>query len=130
MGNSLIVMFASLPLIKLMKSRWCPWASGRALEEQLCELTRLVARLPEVDGLLQRAGLQATATRLEPTSVMEMFVKVAHGVTGVECTVEPLLITAKLCLRVSGGRFSARRYLPLAAEESMFGVGYSSVFCD
>lgn len=49
---------------------------GRAMEEQLCELTRLVLRLPEVDSLLQRAGLQPTVTRLEPTSVLEMFVKV------------------------------------------------------
>lgn len=49
---------------------------GRAVEEQLCELTRLVLRLPEVDSLLQRAGLQPTAARLEPTSALEMFVKV------------------------------------------------------
>ncbi|XP_073341681.1 protein MMS22-like [Pagrus major] len=49
--------------------------TGRAVEEQLCELTRLVLRLPEVDSLLQRAGLQPTSTRLEPTSVLEMFVK-------------------------------------------------------
>lgn len=55
---------------------------GRAVEEQLCELTRLVLRLPEVDGLLQRAGLQPTVTRLEPTSALEMFVKarLAHSV--------------------------------------------------
>lgn len=52
--------------------------SGRAVEEQLCELTRLVLRLPEVDSLLQRAGVQPTATRLEPNSVLEMFVKVTH----------------------------------------------------
>lgn len=45
------------------------------MEKQLCELTRLVLRLPEVDGLLQRAGLQPTVTRLEPTSALEMFVK-------------------------------------------------------
>lgn len=53
---------------------------GRVLQEQLCELTRLVLKLPEVDGLLQRAGLQATVTKPEPTIVLEMFVKV----TGVE----------------------------------------------
>lgn len=50
------------------------------LQEQLCELTRLVMKLPEVDGLLHRTGLQATATKPEPASVLEMFVKV----TGVE----------------------------------------------
>lgn len=52
---------------------------GRAVEEQLCELTRLVLRLPEVDSLLQRASLQPTAPRLEPTSVLELFVKVTHA---------------------------------------------------
>lgn len=52
------------------------WLLGRAMEEQLYELTRLVLRLPEVDSLLQRAGLQSTATRPEPTTVLEMFVKV------------------------------------------------------
>lgn len=49
---------------------------GRVLQEQLCELTRLVLKLPEVDGLFQRAGLQATVARPDPTSVLEMFVKV------------------------------------------------------
>ncbi|XP_035020602.1 protein MMS22-like [Hippoglossus stenolepis] len=49
--------------------------TGRAVEEQLCELTRLVLRLPEVDSLLQRAGLQPTATRLESTPALEMFIK-------------------------------------------------------
>uniref|UniRef100_A0A3B4XC21 Protein MMS22-like n=1 Tax=Seriola lalandi dorsalis TaxID=1841481 RepID=A0A3B4XC21_SERLL len=49
--------------------------TGRAVEEQLCELTRLVLRLPEVDSLLQRAGLQPTASRLESTSALEMFIK-------------------------------------------------------
>lgn len=52
---------------------------GRAMEEQLCELTRLVLRLPEVDGLLQRAGLQTTVARPEPTSALEMFVKVTRA---------------------------------------------------
>lgn len=55
--------------------------AGRVLQEQLCELTRLVLRLPEVDGLLQRAGLQAPATKPpQPASALEVFVKV----TGVE----------------------------------------------
>lgn len=48
------------------------------MEEQLGELTRLVLRLPEVDSLVQRAGLQPTASRLEPTSALEMFIKVAQ----------------------------------------------------
>ncbi|KAE8288432.1 Protein MMS22-like Methyl methanesulfonate-sensitivity protein 22-like [Larimichthys crocea] len=54
--------------------------TGRAMEEQLYELTRLVLRLPEVDSLLQRAGLQSTATRPEPTTVLEMFVKAVGSV--------------------------------------------------
>lgn len=49
---------------------------GRVLQKQLCELTRLVLKLPEVDGLLHRAGLQATVTKPEPASVLEVFVKV------------------------------------------------------
>ncbi|TKS81669.1 Protein MMS22-like [Collichthys lucidus] len=54
--------------------------TGRAMEEQLYELTRLVLRLPEVDSLLQRAGLQSAATRPEPTTVLEMFVKAVGSV--------------------------------------------------
>ncbi|KAG7475126.1 hypothetical protein JOB18_024511 [Solea senegalensis] len=49
--------------------------TGRAVDEQLCELTRLVLRLPEVDSLLQRAGLQPTGTKLESTSALEIFIK-------------------------------------------------------
>ncbi|XP_035606433.1 protein MMS22-like isoform X2 [Oncorhynchus keta] len=50
--------------------------AGRALEEQLSELTRLVLRLPEVDSLLQRAGLQPGAgSKLVPRSALEMFIK-------------------------------------------------------
>ncbi|XP_015236300.1 PREDICTED: protein MMS22-like [Cyprinodon variegatus] len=54
--------------------------TARAIGEQLGELTRLVLRLPEVDGILQRAGLPSTAARLEPTSALEMFVKAVGGV--------------------------------------------------
>ncbi|KAM3613898.1 uncharacterized protein V6R79_006727 [Siganus canaliculatus] len=54
--------------------------AGRAMDEQLCEVTRLVLRLPEVDHLLQRAGLQPSAARPEPTSVLEMFVKAVGSV--------------------------------------------------
>ncbi|XP_069558209.1 protein MMS22-like [Brachyistius frenatus] len=54
--------------------------TGRAVEEQLCELTRLVLRLPEVESLLQRANLQPTAIRPEPTSALEMFVKAVGSV--------------------------------------------------
>ncbi|XP_026149851.1 protein MMS22-like [Mastacembelus armatus] len=54
--------------------------TGRAMQEQLCELTRLVLRLPEVDGLLQRASLQPTATRLETTAALLMFVKAVGSV--------------------------------------------------
>lgn len=55
---------------------------GRAMDKQLCELTRLVQRLPEVDALLQRADLQPTVNRPEPTSALEMFVKVTHAHCG------------------------------------------------
>ncbi|XP_061632514.1 protein MMS22-like isoform X1 [Phyllopteryx taeniolatus] len=49
--------------------------ADRALEEQLCELTRLVLMLPEVDSLLQRANLCPTASMTKPVSALEMFVK-------------------------------------------------------
>uniref|UniRef100_H3BZR6 Protein MMS22-like n=1 Tax=Tetraodon nigroviridis TaxID=99883 RepID=H3BZR6_TETNG len=55
---------------------------GRVLQKQLCELTRLVLKLPEVDGLLHRAGLQATVTKPEPASVLEVFVKAVGVVYG------------------------------------------------
>uniref|UniRef100_A0A3Q3WY48 Protein MMS22-like n=1 Tax=Mola mola TaxID=94237 RepID=A0A3Q3WY48_MOLML len=54
--------------------------AGRAMDKQLCELTRLVQRLPEVDALLQRADLQPTVNRPEPTSALEMFVKAVGSV--------------------------------------------------
>uniref|UniRef100_A0A3Q1FI97 Protein MMS22-like n=1 Tax=Acanthochromis polyacanthus TaxID=80966 RepID=A0A3Q1FI97_9TELE len=54
--------------------------TGRAVQEQLGELTRLVLRLPEVDSLLQRASLHPTATRVEPTAALEMFVKAVGSV--------------------------------------------------
>uniref|UniRef100_A0A665UNA8 Protein MMS22-like n=1 Tax=Echeneis naucrates TaxID=173247 RepID=A0A665UNA8_ECHNA len=53
----------------------CDSRTARAVEEHLCELTRLVLRLPEVDSLLQRAGLKPPASRLEPASALEMFIK-------------------------------------------------------
>ncbi|RVE62244.1 hypothetical protein OJAV_G00155200 [Oryzias javanicus] len=54
--------------------------TGRAVGEQLGELTRLVLRLPEVDDLLQKAGVQPTSSRLEPNAALEMFVKAVGGV--------------------------------------------------
>ncbi|XP_031596085.1 protein MMS22-like [Oreochromis aureus] len=54
--------------------------TARAVEQQLCELTRLVLRLPEVERLLQRASLNPTATRPEPTAALEMFVKAVGSV--------------------------------------------------
>lgn len=49
--------------------------TGKTVEEQLCELTRLVLRLPEVESVLQRAGLQPTANKIEPNVALELFVK-------------------------------------------------------
>ena len=45
----------------------------------MSELTRLVLRLPEVESILQRAGLQPGAgSKLVPRSALEMFIKVLH----------------------------------------------------
>ncbi|XP_042565150.1 protein MMS22-like [Clupea harengus] len=49
--------------------------AGRALDEQLCELTRLVMRLPEVESVLQRAGLQPSAVKTEPKPALAVFIK-------------------------------------------------------
>ncbi|XP_041843548.1 protein MMS22-like isoform X2 [Melanotaenia boesemani] len=54
--------------------------TGRAVGEQMCELTRLVLRLPEMDNLLQKAGFHPTANKLEPNSALEMFVKAVGSV--------------------------------------------------
>lgn len=77
-----------LYLLVCIRDEWCIiieipgvctcLSSGRAVEEQLLQLTRLVLRLPEVEGLLQRAGLQPPASRTEPTAALEIFVKVKH----------------------------------------------------
>ncbi|KAG5271208.1 hypothetical protein AALO_G00177120 [Alosa alosa] len=49
--------------------------TGRTLDEQLCELTRLVLRLPEVESVLQRAGLQPSAVKPEPKPALAVFIK-------------------------------------------------------
>ncbi|KAL2084836.1 hypothetical protein ACEWY4_020354 [Coilia grayii] len=49
--------------------------TGRTLDEQLCELTRLVLRLPEVESVLQRAGLQPSAVKTEPKPALAVFIK-------------------------------------------------------
>ncbi|XP_011483163.2 protein MMS22-like isoform X2 [Oryzias latipes] len=54
--------------------------TGRAVGEQLSELTRLVLRLPEVEDLLQKAALHPASSRLEPTAALEMFVKAVGSV--------------------------------------------------
>ncbi|KAJ3598494.1 hypothetical protein NHX12_002005 [Muraenolepis orangiensis] len=56
--------------------------AGRAAEEQLAELTRLVLRLPDVDALLQRAGLQPPAGKQEPNPALELFIKAVGRVYG------------------------------------------------
>ncbi|XP_026868330.2 protein MMS22-like [Electrophorus electricus] len=49
--------------------------TGRTLDEQLAEMTRLVLRLPEVESLLQRAGLQPGSARLEAKPALALFIK-------------------------------------------------------
>ncbi|XP_066508623.1 protein MMS22-like [Hoplias malabaricus] len=49
--------------------------TGKILDAQLSEMTRLVLRLPEVDTLLQKAGLQLTAGKLEPKPALLLFIK-------------------------------------------------------
>lgn len=49
--------------------------TGRNLEEQLAELTRQVFRLPEVESVLQKAGLHSAAVR-EPKPALALFIKV------------------------------------------------------
>lgn len=49
--------------------------TGRSLDEQLAELTRQVLRLPEVESVLQRAGLHPGAIK-DPKPAMAVFIKV------------------------------------------------------
>ncbi|XP_077454783.1 protein MMS22-like [Stigmatopora argus] len=49
--------------------------ADQVLEEQLCELTRVVLMLPEVESLLQKANLSPTASVTNPTAALEIFVK-------------------------------------------------------
>uniref|UniRef100_A0A673KNM9 Protein MMS22-like n=1 Tax=Sinocyclocheilus rhinocerous TaxID=307959 RepID=A0A673KNM9_9TELE len=48
--------------------------TGRNLDEQLAELTRQVLRLPEVESVLQRAGLHPAAAK-DPKPAMAVFIK-------------------------------------------------------
>lgn len=77
---------AAVTNLHIPKSYFNPPASllfaGRVAEEQLHELTRLVLRLPEVDALLQRAGLQHAVARPEPAAALEMFVKAGWSPAG------------------------------------------------
>ncbi|XP_016131162.1 protein MMS22-like [Sinocyclocheilus grahami] len=59
----------------LHKSQDAPDArAGRNLDEQLAELTRQVLRLPEVESVLQRAGLHPAAAK-DPKPAMAVFIK-------------------------------------------------------
>lgn len=49
--------------------------TGRNLDEQLAELTRQVFRLPEVESVLQKAGLHSAPVR-EPKPAVALFIKV------------------------------------------------------
>uniref|UniRef100_A0AAY4ALZ9 Protein MMS22-like n=1 Tax=Denticeps clupeoides TaxID=299321 RepID=A0AAY4ALZ9_9TELE len=49
--------------------------ASRTLDEQLVELTRLVLRLPDVESVLQKAGLLASAVPTEPRPALAMFIK-------------------------------------------------------
>lgn len=50
----------------------------RTLEEQLTEMTALILRLPEVESLLQRAGMNTNtnAAMQEPKAALTLFIKV------------------------------------------------------
>ncbi|KTF89679.1 hypothetical protein cypCar_00007221 [Cyprinus carpio] len=48
--------------------------SGRNLDEQLAELTRQILQLPEVESVLQRAGLHPVAAR-DPKPAMAVFIR-------------------------------------------------------
>ncbi|XP_062843616.1 protein MMS22-like [Trichomycterus rosablanca] len=52
-----------------------PSRADRDLKEQLCELTGLILRLPEVQSLFQRAGLNTDTAALEPKPALSLFIK-------------------------------------------------------
>ncbi|XP_017351933.2 protein MMS22-like isoform X2 [Ictalurus punctatus] len=49
--------------------------TDRTLEEQLAEMTSLILRLPEVESLLQRAGLNTNAAMQESKAALTLFIK-------------------------------------------------------
>lgn len=73
-------------------------AIDRTLEEQLAEMTALVLKLPEVDCLLQRAGLRTDAAMQEPKAALTLFVKVQ---TCTQTLTHTLIITLILFITVS-----------------------------
>lgn len=72
--------------------------TGRNLDEQLAELTRQVLRLPEVESVLQRAGLHPAAAK-DPKPAMAVFIKV-HALKPEALTYKPYCIsnTEYVCL--------------------------------
>ncbi|TSN21148.1 Protein MMS22-like [Bagarius yarrelli] len=49
--------------------------TDRAVEEQLTEMTTLILKLPEVDSLLQGAGINTNAAVQEPKAALTLFIK-------------------------------------------------------
>uniref|UniRef100_A0A672LG13 Protein MMS22-like n=1 Tax=Sinocyclocheilus grahami TaxID=75366 RepID=A0A672LG13_SINGR len=54
--------------------QYCIMCTGRNLDEQLAELTRQVLRLPEVESVLQSAGLHPVAAK-DPKPAMAVFIR-------------------------------------------------------
>lgn len=50
--------------------------TDRTLEVQLAEMTALILRLPEVESLLQRAGINTNTATQEPKAALTLFIKV------------------------------------------------------
>ncbi|XP_060761858.1 protein MMS22-like isoform X2 [Neoarius graeffei] len=70
--------------------------TDRTLEEQLAEMTTLVLRLPEVESLLQRAGLNMNAAIQEPKVALTLFIKcVGRVYCGLQQQVERVSLVCK-----------------------------------
>ncbi|KAF7692774.1 protein MMS22-like [Silurus meridionalis] len=54
----------------------------RTLDEQLAEMTTLILRLPEVESLLLRAGLNTNSATQEPKAALTLFIKCVGCVYG------------------------------------------------
>ncbi|XP_030640861.1 protein MMS22-like [Chanos chanos] len=103
--------------------------AGRLLDEQLVEMTRLLLRLPEVESLLQRAGLQSSDVKLEPKAALAMFIKsVGRVYTGLQTLSERSAMVSRSLEYVGDVLKYVKPYLLNKSQEGLQ-LAYWTVGC-